>query len=122
MLLFFCVKLNCLDLFVQFMTNTNFHHPPVMNIIISHTVIVVYWLFYSAQVLFYCFIRTSNLLEEILYFMKPFFNCCSIPLFYCHYLLFDHLADDMSLVLRKPVFGVSDQVRHKPGCTAIEDG
>ena len=28
----------------------------------------------------------------------------------------------MSLVLRKPVFGVSDQVRHKPGCTALEDG
>ena len=28
----------------------------------------------------------------------------------------------MSLVKRKPVFGVSDQVPHKPGCTAIEDG
>ena len=28
----------------------------------------------------------------------------------------------MSLVVRKPVFGVSDQVRHKPGSTAIEDG
>ena len=28
---------------------------------------------------------------------------------------------NMSLVARKPVFGVSDQVRHKPGCTAIED-
>ena len=28
----------------------------------------------------------------------------------------------MSLVLRKPVFGVSDQVAHKPGCTATEDG
>ena len=27
-----------------------------------------------------------------------------------------------SLVLRKPVFGVFDQVRHKPGCTATEDG
>ena len=27
----------------------------------------------------------------------------------------------MSLVLRKPVSGVSDQVRHKPGCTATED-
>ena len=27
----------------------------------------------------------------------------------------------MSLVVRKPVFGVSDQVRHKPGCTATED-
>ena len=28
----------------------------------------------------------------------------------------------MSIVVRKPVFGVSDQVRHKPGCTATEDG
>ena len=28
----------------------------------------------------------------------------------------------MSLVVRKPVFGVSDQVRYKPGCTATEDG
>ena len=32
------------------------------------------------------------------------------------------LLDDMSLVVRKPVFGVSDQVPHKPGCTATEDG
>ena len=28
----------------------------------------------------------------------------------------------MSLVVRKPVFGVSDQVRHKPGCTTTQDG
>ena len=28
----------------------------------------------------------------------------------------------MGLVVRKPVFGVSDQVRHKPGYTATEDG
>ena len=28
----------------------------------------------------------------------------------------------MSLVVRKPVFGASDQVRHKPGCTDTEDG
>ena len=28
----------------------------------------------------------------------------------------------LSLVVRKPVFGVSNQVRHKPGCTATEDG
>ena len=27
----------------------------------------------------------------------------------------------MSLVVRKPVFGVSDKVQHKPGCTATED-
>ena len=29
---------------------------------------------------------------------------------------------DMSLVVRKPVFGVSDQVRHKPGRAVTEDG
>ena len=28
----------------------------------------------------------------------------------------------MSLVVRKPVFGISDQVRHKSDCTASEDG
>ena len=27
---------------------------------------------------------------------------------------------NLSLVVRKPVFGVSDQVRHKPGCTATD--
>ena len=27
----------------------------------------------------------------------------------------------LSLVMRKPVFGVSNQVRHKPGCTSTED-
>ena len=27
----------------------------------------------------------------------------------------------LSLVVRKPVFGVSDLVRHKPGCAATED-
>ena len=31
-------------------------------------------------------------------------------------------AYNLSLVVRKPVFEVSDQVRHKPGCTATEDG
>ena len=28
----------------------------------------------------------------------------------------------LSLVARKPVFGVSDQVRHKLGCATTEDG
>ena len=28
---------------------------------------------------------------------------------------------DLSLVVIKPVFGVSDQVRHKPGCKVTED-
>ena len=31
-------------------------------------------------------------------------------------------AIKMSLVVRKPVFGVSDQIRHKQGCKATEDG
>ena len=43
----------------------------------------------------------------------------SILLKHCE--IVDRLADrplqlNLSLVVRKPVFGVSDQVRHKPGC------
>ena len=30
--------------------------------------------------------------------------------------------DHLSFVVRKPVFGISDQVRHKPGCTTTQDG
>ena len=28
----------------------------------------------------------------------------------------------MSCIMRKPDFGVSDQVLHKPGCTTTQDG
>ena len=41
------------------------------------------------------------------------------------YIISDTLQNEnhnLSLVMRKPVFGVSDQVLHKPGCTATEDG
>ena len=31
-------------------------------------------------------------------------------------------SSKMSRVLRKPVFGVSEQVRHKQGCAITEDG
>ena len=31
-------------------------------------------------------------------------------------------TNKMGLVVRKPVYGVSDKVRHKPGCTETEDG
>ena len=34
----------------------------------------------------------------------------------------DYRLANLRLVVRKPVFGVSDQIRHKPGCTATEDG
>ena len=42
-------------------------------------------------------------------------------LFCFHQLQLDSVWQ-MSLVVRKPVFGVSDQVRHKPGCAATKDG
>ena len=45
------------------------------------------------------------------------FQCISTT---CPYRV--HGGGDMCPVVRKPVFGVSDQVRHKPGCTATEDG
>ena len=32
------------------------------------------------------------------------------------------LHKQLSLIVRKPVFGVSDQVQHKPDCTVTEDG
>ena len=36
--------------------------------------------------------------------------------------LINSLGDSLSRVMRKPVFGVSDQVPHKPGCAITEDG
>ena len=36
--------------------------------------------------------------------------------------MFSYNVDHMSLVVRKPAFGVSDQGRHKPGCTVTENG
>ena len=35
---------------------------------------------------------------------------------------YDTCICHMRLVVRKPVFGVSDQVPHKPGCADTEDG
>ena len=40
----------------------------------------------------------------------------------CHIMRYIGTGFDMSLVLRKPVFGVSDKVPHKPGCAITEDG
>ena len=41
-------------------------------------------------------------------------NCGEVD---SHYLVYY-----MSFIVRKPVFGVSDMVQHKSGCTATEDG
>ena len=35
---------------------------------------------------------------------------------------FEQVGYDLSLLVRKPVFGVFDLVPHKLGCTATEDG
>ena len=36
--------------------------------------------------------------------------------------ILQELKDDLSSDTRKPVFGVSDQLRHKPACTVTEKG
>ena len=41
---------------------------------------------------------------------------------YVRYVHYAGMLSQMSLVVRKPVFGVSDQVSHKPGCAVTEDG
>ena len=41
--------------------------------------------------------------------------------FHCNSVLLNNIVH-MSLVVRKPVFGVSDLVRHKPGCAITEYG
>ena len=45
---------------------------------------------------------------------------CGLPLSCTN--LSEDIQGVLSLVVRKPVFVVSDQVRHKPGCTVTEDG
>ena len=47
-------------------------------------------------------------------FIPPTDTICNIPEFPVNL--------SMSGVMSKPVFGVSDQVRHKSGCTVAEDG
>ena len=37
-------------------------------------------------------------------------------------ILFVRELTQMSLAVRKPVFGVSDQALHKPGCATTQDG
>ena len=39
-----------------------------------------------------------------------------------YYILFEMLSENMSPVVRKPVFGVSEKARHRSGCAVTEDG
>ena len=48
----------------------------------------------------------------------PYFFCC-VLLMSTYSLRF---YGEISLIVRKQVFGVSDQVQQKPGCTSTEDG
>ena len=44
----------------------------------------------------------------------------ALPIVQCVILKQEIVLVNMSLVVRKPVFGVSDKVRHTPGNTAID--
>ena len=59
----------------------------------------------------------SKILSNLENVRKHTLNGVQITNIWLEYELFN-----MNLVLRKPVFGFSDQVRHKPGCTIKEDG
>ena len=55
-------------------------------------------------------------------FLRTLFHQYMQLLFLNHWKRVNSHRNEMSLVVRKPVFGVFDQVRHKLGCTATEDG
>ena len=67
---------------------------------------------------------SSRLLNDSLK-LEAFFKMIIIiihtPVAVYHGLGHIEYTSDMSLVVRKPVLGVSDQVLHKPGCAATED-
>ena len=62
-------------------------------------------------------------LSDCLYVQVDLHLCCMKMTsgFLMKQLIKEAVKNKMSLVVRKPVFGVSDQVQHKPGCPAIED-
>ena len=59
-------------------------------------------------------------------YIKIFFVKNVIEYELSKFLIPSHLSKfqqtNLSGVMRKPVFGISDKFRHKPGCTATEDG
>ena len=84
----------------------------------------------SYSIVSYLFVSCSGLVTSVreerereLFFLLSF-TCMHV--IFCYEVFLLSLAWDMlrylSLVVRKPVFGVSNQVRHKPGYIASEDG
>ena len=62
---------------------------------------------------------------QLMMLMLPYYqqsNYLSEAIEVLAFLLYDYETTDyvVSLDARKPVFGVSDQVRHKPACTSSE--
>ena len=70
------------------------------------------WVFY------YCNVYNTN--ECILHMTESYRR--AFVTFVFSFSTFSHVGIYLRLVVRKPVFGVSDQVRHKPVCTVTEDG
>ena len=68
---------------------------------VSNMQISIIILLHCTYKVFFLRKNNNNLTHIVIFFLK-----------HCTY---------MSLVVRKPVFGVSNQVRHKPGCTTTEE-
>ena len=67
------------------------------------------------------FLKNSVLLSvsiDLLHVTRPIKSICMYLTLHKHL----HIHVHMSLFVRKPVFGVSDQVRHEPDCAVTEDG
>ena len=67
-----------------------------------------------------CIVR--KLVRSLCKQQRHTFVLCLESIKLIHVLVVVKVNTCMSLVVRKPVFGVSDQVRHKPVCTDTEDG
>ena len=64
---------------------------------------------------------TTRLIYQALYFRDKVINLWHHHSVTAMTVAIAHKGKHLSLVLRKPVFRVSDQVRHKPGCTTTQD-
>ena len=68
----------------------------------------------------YCYVQRGS--DSKCTFVMYLFRTRYIRFHYCNSRYLVQSTPHISLVVRKPVFGVSDKVRHKPDCTATEDG
>ena len=86
------------------------------NLFVSHS---GHCLFSSPEP-FYLFCCSFGSPVVILKVMVTDFMCVGVSIIYIKQVI-PMIQSNLSLVVRKPVFGASDQIGHKPSCTATED-